>query len=111
MPSRTQKTKKRKFRRLPHGKSKLCFQKAKSSRHHCALCEAVMHGVPHGKRQCAVGKMGKSERRPNALFAGTLCNKCRKNAVLEAAKVESGCKQMQSVELRLRKFASQVRVE
>jgi len=111
MPNREERAKNKKFRRLPHGKSRVVFERGHPGKHHCALCGAVLHGVPHGRKPSEVRKMGKTERRPSALFAGMLCGKCRAIIVVEAAKVGSGLKKIQDVELRLRKFAAQVKVE
>ena len=110
MPRKSERSKKRKFRRKASGKSKPCFVSGKPGKHHCALCQAVLHGTPHGKAGSAVRKMSKSKRRPSALFAGTLCSKCRSLVVEEAAKVESGIKELRAVELRLQRYVTGVKV-
>ena len=111
MPNRGERTKNKKFRRLPHGKSRVVFERDHPGKHHCTLCGAVLHGVPHGRKPSEVRKMGKTERRPSARFAGMLCGKCRATVFVEAAKVGSGLKKIQDVELRLREFTAQVKVE
>jgi len=110
MPTRSERAKKKKFRRNAKGKSKTVFVKDKAGKHHCAICKAVLHGVPHGKSSAQVRKLAKTKRRPTALFAGVLCTKCRSKAVTEAAKVEAGVKKLENVELRFQKYAEQVKV-
>ena len=109
MPNRSDRTKKKKFRKTGSG-TKRIFVKDKPGKHKCALCSRVMHGTPHGKTSAEVRKLAKTKRRPTALFAGILCNKCRGNIVEEAAKVEAKAKSFDEVELILRKYVEQVKV-
>jgi len=110
MPKRSDRSKKKKFRRSASGKSKRIFVKDKPGKHHCALCKRVLHGVPHGKDIAKVRKLGKTKRRPTALFAGVLCSKCRPMVVTEAAKVDAKVKKLDEVELRLQRYVKQVKV-
>ncbi len=110
MPKRSERGKKRKFRRRASGKAKPYFAEGKSGKNCCALCGAVLHGTPHGKSASAVRQLGKSERRPSALFAGTLCGKCRTLVVEEAAKVDCKAKKLADVELRLQPYVACVKV-
>lgn len=109
MPKKSDRTKKKKFRKTGSG-TKRIFVKDKPGKHKCALCPRVMHGTPHGKTSSQVRKLAKTKRRPTALFAGILCNKCRGTVVEEVAKIEAGAKSMNDVELRLRKYVKQVKV-
>jgi len=111
MPNKSERSKKKKFRKMPSGKSKRVFIRGKTGKHYCALCERVLHGVPHGKKASEVGKLSKTERRPTALFAGVLCGKCRAIVAAEAAKVSSGSKAVEDVELRLQPYVKLVKVE
>lgn len=110
MPKRSERAKKKKFRRRPSGKAEAVYVRGKPGKHHCALCGAVLQGVPHSKTAAAVRKLSKTQRRPSALFAGTLCTKCRTIVVGEAALLNCGAKQQQDIELRLRKFVQAVKV-
>lgn len=111
MPKKSERYMKFKFRRQSKGKAKKVFVSGKSGKHHCALCEKVMHGMPHGKNKGGIARLSKTERRPSALFAGVLCNQCRAIVVAEAAKVDAGVKKKDDVELRLIKFVEQVKVQ
>lgn len=110
MPKRSERYMKIKFRRRSKGKAKKVFAEKKPGKHHCALCKKVLHGTPHGKNRAGVSRLGRTERRPSALFAGVLCNQCRTLVVAEAAKVEAGVKKSNEVELRLKKFVERVKV-
>jgi ribosomal protein L34E len=110
MPKKSDRSKKKKFRRKASGKSKRVFVKGKTGKHKCALCERVLHGVPHGKTSAEVRKLSKTKRRPTALFAGVLCSRCRAKAVAEAAKIKAKAKNFSEVELRLQKYVKQVKV-
>ena len=64
----------------------LRYKKKKPSKHVCAECGAVLHGVPRG-RPFEVNKLAKSQKRPNRPFGGYLCPKCaRKHFKDEARK-------------------------
>ena len=74
--------KKRAYGPGPHAKDK----KKKPSKHVCAECGAVLHGVPRG-RPYEIAKLAKSQKRPNRPFGGYLCPKCaRKHFKDEARK-------------------------
>ncbi len=111
MPKRSDRSKKKKFRRLPGKDSKKIFIKGKTSKRICALCKAVMHGTPHGKTTAEVRKLSKTEKRPTGLFGGVLCGKCRHIVIEEAAKVHSSVKKIEDVELRLKKYVETVKVD
>ncbi len=111
MPKRSDRSKKKKFRRKASGKAKPVFVRGKPGKHHCPLCKRVLHGVPHGKTSSQVRKLSKTKKRPTGLFAGVLCGKCRALVAEEAAKVEAKAKKASEVELRLRKYVEQVKVK
>jgi large subunit ribosomal protein L34e len=55
--------------------SKLVYAKRKPSKAHCAMCNAILHGVA-SERPYIMGKLAKTEKRPERPFAGQLCSKC-----------------------------------
>jgi len=110
MPTRSDRSKKKKFRRNANGKAKVVYIRGKTGKHHCALCKGILHGVPHGKDKAQVKKLAKTKRRPTALFAGVLCSKCRAKVAVEAAKMEAGTKKLEEIELRLQNYVKQVKV-
>ncbi|HIH16512.1 MAG TPA: 50S ribosomal protein L34e [Candidatus Diapherotrites archaeon] len=104
MPVPHERTSKKKFYRSPGGAARVTYIRGKSGRHHCAYCGGVLHGVPHSKGVAGTRALSRSQRRPSALFAGKLCTRCRATAVEEAAKVKSGFKAAEAVELSLKPF-------
>ncbi len=72
--------------KTPGGANVLRYKKKKPSKHVCAECGAVLHGVPRG-RPFEVNKLAKSKKRPNRPFGGNLCPECtRKHFKQEARK-------------------------
>ena len=70
----------------PVGRNVLRYKKKKPSKHVCAECGAVLHGVPRG-RPYEIGKLSKTAKRPNRPFGGHLCSSCtRKHFKNEARK-------------------------
>lgn len=104
MPKPSERWKKKKKYKSRKGEMRIAYGRRKTSKHKCALCKKVMHGMPHGKTRSKTKKLSKTERRPSALFAGTLCNLCRKRIIEEAIKVKLGLKELDKVELRHKKY-------
>jgi ribosomal protein L34E len=101
MVSKGQKTKKKKFYRTPGGETRVKFFKGKPSKKHCALCSRELAGTTNAKDE---QKLSKSERRPSGMFGGVLCAKCRASVQEEAAKIYAGVKDINGVEVRLRRY-------
>ena len=55
---------KRVKKNTPGGENVLRYKKKKPSKHVCAECGAVLHGVPRG-RPYEIGKLSKTAKRPN----------------------------------------------
>jgi len=107
MPKPSDRSKKEKRRKGIKGKAKRVFARGKSSKHKCNNCGRVMHGMPHGKTKAKTKKLGKTEKRASALFAGQLCNKCRAIVVEDAAKIKAGIKKKEAVNLKLKKYVEE----
>lgn len=77
---------KRVNKNTPGGDNVLRYKKKKPSKHVCAECGAVLHGVPRG-RPYEIRKLSKTSKRPNRPFGGYLCSSCsRKHFKNEARK-------------------------
>ena len=63
------------------------YVERKKAKHSCSVCGKIMHGLPHRKLNSEVARLSKTEKRPTALLAGTLCNNCRTIVLEEAVKV------------------------
>ena len=95
--------KQKKFRRTP-GQTKAYYVKAKPGKHHCSLCGKVMHGMPHHKTRAEVNKLSKTQKRPEALLAGQVCNKCRTVVLDETVKVKLKTKTLDDVKLSFKPY-------
>ncbi|HYD02707.1 MAG TPA: 50S ribosomal protein L34e [Alphaproteobacteria bacterium] len=73
-PSRRSRTLRRVFVKTSKG-SKLTYKKRKPSKAHCAVCNQVLHGVA-SERPYKMGKLSKTQKRPDRPYAGNLCSKC-----------------------------------
>ena len=73
-PSRRSRSLRRIYVRTTKG-SKLVYAKRKPSKAHCANCGAELHGVA-SLSPYKMGKLSKTEKRPDRPFAGQLCSKC-----------------------------------
>ena len=79
----------------------------KSNVHECHYCGRKMHGMPHRCNENQTRKLSKTKRRPEVMFAGTLCNQCRTNVWNESAKVYAGIKPLDEIDLRLKNWVNQ----
>lgn len=82
-------------------------KRAKSQKKTCALCEKMLHGVPHGQRVAGVKRLSKSQRRPTGLFGGILCSHCRQDVIEEAVRIRTGAKMLDDVLLSEKNFVEQ----
>ena len=101
-------TKKQKKKRTTSGKTKIVYKKNKPAKKKCALCDRQLHGVPHSKSISEISKLSKTQKRPNVIFGGVLCNKCRENIIREAALVKTKEKKIEEVLIKKRKFTEEV---
>lgn len=94
------------FRKTPK-QTKRVTMKKKTGKRECGVCGRAMHGTPSGKGVCGTRKMGKTERRPSAIFAGILCNKCRALVLEEALKIKYAGKTKDESSIRLERYVSE----
>jgi large subunit ribosomal protein L34e len=108
MPNPNQKNKKKKSVRTPGGVSKKVIVKKKTSKHKCALCKEMLHGMPHGKRPFEVKKLKKTERRPENLLASMLCPVCRDIIYQEAVMLKYKLKTEKDIDLKNLKYVNMI---
>ena len=65
-------------KKTPGGKTVLRYKKKKPSKHVCAKCGQLLHGVPRG-RPYEIRKLSKTKKRPNRPFGGYLCSECARS--------------------------------
>lgn len=75
--------------------------------HECSYCGKKMHGMPHHCNENNTKKLSKTKRRPSGMFSGTLCGQCKQHVWQESAKVYSGIKPLESVDLKLKSLVQQ----
>lgn len=108
MPNPNQKFKKHKTTITPGGKRSRVIVKKKTGKHKCAVCKAMLHGMPHGLRTFEVKKLSKTERRPENLLSSMLCPKCRKVAYLEAVMLKHKIKEEKDLDLKYVKYIKMI---
>ncbi|MDO8428420.1 MAG: 50S ribosomal protein L34e [Candidatus Diapherotrites archaeon] len=89
----------------PGGRNVLRIIEAKKGKAHCAECHTALRGVVTGRKAF---KFSKTEKRPEALFAGKLCNSCRIKYVEEALKVKTGVKDLNHINITYQKYVTQI---
>jgi len=83
-------------------------RKMGNGKHGCAICGAIMQGVVNSRGSSGVRKKSKSERRPNAIFGGILCTKCRERAIIDAASIKiCGDKRIEDISIKSRHFVEE----
>ncbi|MEM4598346.1 MAG: hypothetical protein QW400_01505 [Candidatus Diapherotrites archaeon] len=102
MGRKSKSSRKKIYRKTPSGSVNIYFEKeSKKGNASCALCNSVLSGTKQVKG------ISKSEKRPSAMFAGTLCNKCRNSVVEEAIKVKEDIKKLKECDIREIKYIEQ----
>ncbi len=71
------------YRRTPGGRVVIHFEKRKPGPAKCAICGAVLNGVPR-LRPVQLRKLPKSLRRPERPYGGYLCPRCLAARLKEA---------------------------
>jgi len=98
----------RRERRSPTGKPVRIYKRGKPRRRVCALCAAVLHGVPKA-RPSELRKVARSGRAPTRLFAGVLCGNCVAVLVKEKTRLKSGFASEAAIPLAHLKFLKQLK--
>jgi len=103
-PKDRSRSKRKVFKRVPGGKTKLTFRKKKhTDKHRCAICKNVLQAT-HSKK-----KLTKTQRKPERLFGGHLCHKCTDKVVTYAARLKEGIIAVDDIEIRFRPYVKQVK--
>jgi len=79
----------RSFRRVyvktPGGDVVIHYKKRKPKSAHCGKCGAVLKGVPR-ELPYKLGKLAKTERRPERPYGGVLCSGCMRALFIKEAR-------------------------
>lgn len=75
----------RKKRVTPGNRNVIIYRRRRPSRAHCALCGAILGGVP-AERPAKMKKIPKVSKRPERQYGGRVCPKCLKKELLTITK-------------------------
>ncbi len=94
------------FRKTPKQTKRIAVKK-KTGKCRCSICSRALHGTPSGKGIAGTRKLSKTQKRPSAMFAGLLCNKCRAMVLEEALKIKYAGKKQEMSSIKLKKFVEE----
>ena len=94
------------FRKTPKQTKRVAVKK-KTGKCSCSVCGRALHGTPSGKGIAGRGKLSKTQKRPSAMFAGLLCNKCRATVLEEALKIKYAGKKREESSIKLKKLVEE----
>jgi len=89
--------KRKTFRKSVSGKTVL-FKRRKPSKATCGLCGTLLHGVPN-RRIAELGKLSKTEKRPERKFGGVLCAHCAQRVIIDKTRLKSGALKAEDIPL------------
>ncbi|MHA1729072.1 MAG: 50S ribosomal protein L34e [Promethearchaeota archaeon] len=75
----------RKKRTTPGNRQMIIYRRRNPKRAHCALCGAVLGGVPR-LRPAKLRRLSKVSKRPERQYGGRVCHNCVKSELLKAVK-------------------------
>ena len=75
----------RKKRNTPGNRNTIIYRRRKPSRAKCALCGAILGGVP-AKRPAKLRRIPKTGKRPERQYGGRVCPNCLKNSLISVSK-------------------------
>jgi large subunit ribosomal protein L34e len=101
-------TRKSRWKRTTSGRTKIVYKRGKSAKLECALCAGKLHGVPHCRTVSGISKLPKSQKRPEVLFGGVLCGRCREEVTRKAVLVHEGKEDILGISLKKAKFVEEV---
>ncbi|MHA1819631.1 MAG: 50S ribosomal protein L34e [Promethearchaeota archaeon] len=74
-----------KIRKTPGARTTTIHKRRDPKKAHCAICGAVLGGVP-AKRPSKMGRLPKVSKRPERQYGGRICHNCLRKELLKYAK-------------------------
>jgi len=72
--------------RTPGGRVVIHYERRKPGPARCALCGAILAGVPR-ERPARLRKLAHTERRPERPYGGFLCPRCLRRGLIDAVRL------------------------
>jgi len=98
MVKRSDRYKKKTFKRVPSGKTVIRRKDAKTGACKCAICKSELQGT-----SCST-KLKKSERRPERPFGGYLCQECSEKVFIYKTRVMNNDMKISDVPMLFQKY-------
>ncbi len=86
-PRLRSRSKKRMQVKTPGGETVIRYKRKKPSKHTCGMCKKTLGGTPNAIPS-KIGKMTKSQKVPERMYAGVLCNECTEALVRYRTRLE-----------------------
>ena len=86
------------------------YKRGKPSPAICAICQGKLHAVPR-RRPYQMGKLAKTEKRPERMFAGVLCHNCVTRLLKQKIRLASNSMKRDDVSLTDLKYIAMMKQE
>ncbi len=95
-------------RKTPRGKISTIYRPKKPSKAVCAICKMRLAAVPK-RSPVHMGKLAKTEKRPERMYGGVLCHNCLQSLLKERIRLQSGALQKEDISLVHLKYLDQMK--
>lgn len=95
-------------RASPSGRKVLKKKQEKQAKARCAICKKLLGGVPN-LAHAQLGKLAKTQKRPERAFGGVLCHACVAQVIKDKVRLQQGLISKEDVDFRRLKFISNKR--
>ncbi|MCX8158553.1 MAG: hypothetical protein N3D73_02690 [Candidatus Diapherotrites archaeon] len=101
-------TKKKVIRRTPKGQKTILLKRKEKVKPECHICKSKLHGAIYERSPAKIHRKSKTQRRPNSIFGGVLCPKCREKVIIDASLIKLKQKNIEDVSNKERYFIESV---
>jgi large subunit ribosomal protein L34e len=84
------------------------YKRGKPSPAICAICHTNLHAVPR-RRPSEMGKLSKTEKRPERMFAGVLCHDCVSRLLKQKVRMSANSLKREDVSLTDLKYIAMIK--
>ncbi len=108
MPAPRFRHEKKRMRASPSGKAVSKYKTKKPAKATCSICSKKLNAVPN-RTPNEMGKLAKTEKRPQRAFGGILCNSCTQQIYKEKTRINAGTLSKSEVDFKHLKYLEQVK--